>query len=278
MKDTKRSNQKLKRPARRSLLICLTAFLETVGSKINSSRIEIIGDRLNMTKAIYNFRLSICMLTLTLLAIATAHAQNAIPGNITPPDVPDKIKVEPGNKLFLVGRAVGTQNYVCKPSGSGFKFVLYTPEATLFGGVSGRQVITHFFSPNPFETNTDSTVVTPAFGDPGLIRATWQHSQDSSRVWAFATPATTLTSADSPLVEQGAVAWLLLKASGTQDGPSGGDALSGTTFVQRLNTHGGVAPSTGCTSAEEVGNEAFVPYTADYFFYEKDPSQADLSH
>jgi len=232
-----------------------------------------------MTKVLCNFRISICLLTLALVAISTAaHAQNADPGNLRPPDVPEKIKVDEGNKVFLVGRAVGTQNYVCKASGSGFKFVLFTPQATLFGADNDRQVIHHFFSPNPFELNTDPTVVTPALGTPGLIRATWQDSRDSSRVWAFATPDTTLTSADSPLVEQGAVAWLKLTASGTQDGPTGGHTLSETTFVQRLNTHGGLAPLTGCASATDVGNEAFVPYTADYFFYEKDESPAASSH
>jgi hypothetical protein len=42
-----------------------------------------------------------------------------------------------------------------------------------------------------------------------------------------------------------------------------------TTFVQRLNTSGGVAPapSTGCTQSTDVGKMALVPYTADYFFY-----------
>jgi len=222
----------------------------------------------------YGFALSI----IGLMAIGTAHAQNADPGNLRPPDVPEKIKVEQGNKVFLVGRAVGTQNYVCKASGSGFKFVLFTPQATLFGADDDRQLIHHFFSPNPFEPNTDPTVVTPALGTPGLIRATWQHSRDSSTVWAFATSDTTLTSTDSALVEQGAVAWLRLTVSGTQDGPTGGHTLSETTFIQRLNTHGGVAPSTGCASAGDVGNEAFVPYTADYFFYEKDTSQTGLSH
>ncbi|PYR41378.1 MAG: hypothetical protein DMF95_31190 [Acidobacteria bacterium] len=43
--------------------------------------------------------------------------------------------------------------------------------------------------------------------------------------------------------------------------------LTEATFVQRLNTAGGVAPSTGCSGPTDVGNEAFVPYTADYFFY-----------
>src|SRR5678816_4703281 len=52
----------------------------------------------------YGFALSI----IGLMAIGTAHAQNADPGNLRPPDVPEKIKVEQGNKVFLVGRAVGT--------------------------------------------------------------------------------------------------------------------------------------------------------------------------
>ena len=41
-----------------------------------------------------------------------------------------------------------------------------------------------------------------------------------------------------------------------------------TTFVQRLNTTGGLAPSTGCSSLTDAGNKAFVPYAADYFFYQ----------
>jgi hypothetical protein len=42
-----------------------------------------------------------------------------------------------------------------------------------------------------------------------------------------------------------------------------------TTFIQRVNTVGGLAPSTGCANAADVGKKAFVPYTADYFFFSK---------
>ena len=62
---------------------------------------------------------------------------------------------------------------------------------------------------------------------------------------------------------------------GAQDGPTGGDTLTATTFIQRLNTSGGVAPSTGCASSTDVGKQAFVPYTADYFFYKAAKSDAD---
>src|SRR5689334_1023089 len=68
---------------------------------------------------------------------------------ITPPPLPDDLAPVPaGNMLFLGTHSVGTQNYVCKPSGAGVAYVLFTPEATL-SGEDGGQVITHNFTPNP---------------------------------------------------------------------------------------------------------------------------------
>ena len=75
------------------------------------------------------------------------------------------------------------------------------------------------------------------------------------------------SSSDPSYVEPGAIPWLLVTIAGRQDGPTGGDRLSATTFIQRLNTRGGLAPSTGCTSLGDLGNTAFVPYTTDYYFY-----------
>ena len=48
-----------------------------------------------------------------------------------------------------------------------------------------------------------------------------------------------------------------------------GAMKSGTTFIQRVNTSGGLAPPTGCTAPADIGHQAFVPYTADYVFYAK---------
>jgi hypothetical protein len=101
--------------------------------------------------------LAVAITIIGLMAIGTAYAQNSDPGNLRPPAVPDNLNVKEGNKVFLVGRAVGTQNYVCKASGLGFKFVLFTPQATLFGADNNRELIHHFFSPNPLEPNTDPT-------------------------------------------------------------------------------------------------------------------------
>jgi uncharacterized protein DUF3455 len=178
--------------------------------------------------------------------------------------------VPAGNTAFLVGHAVGTQNYVCAPSTSspsGVAYALFTPEATLFNDYE-KQLITHYFSPNPSEPvpNNNKALVAD-----GLIRATWQH-RDTSTVWAKVNlndDGSIGSSSDPVFVEQGAVAWLLLKVVGAEDGPTGGDTLSETTFVQRLNTSGGVAPSKGCASSADLGHQAFMPYTADYFFYRK---------
>jgi hypothetical protein len=191
------------------------------------------------------------------LASVAALPKSARAGDIIVPDVPENVKVT-GGKAFLVGHAIGTQNYVCQPSGAGVAYILFTPQATLFDE-DGRKIISHFFSPNPDEPNTDPKVVAD-----GAIRATWEY-KDTSSVWAALVPNGAST--DSNFVEEGAVAWLKLKAVGLEDGPTGGDKLSDTSFVQRLNTHGGLAPSTGCASLADVGNKAFVPYTADYFFY-----------
>jgi Protein of unknown function (DUF3455) len=183
---------------------------------------------------------------LTALAVAFAvvqqpptHADNA-----TPPAAPPALRVPGGNKVFREGAAIGTQDYICLPSGSGFAWTFFGPQATLFNK-RDEQIITHFLSPNPFQNGTP--------------RVTWQDSRDTSKIWGSAVASVT--------VEPDAIPWLLVEVVGAEDGPTGGDELSETTFVQRLNTVGGVAPSTGCTTATNVGMTALVTYSADYFFY-----------
>jgi hypothetical protein len=44
------------------------------------------------------------------------------------------------------------------PQATGVAYVLFTPQATLFDD-DDKEVITHFFSPNPFEHNTNPAVV-----------------------------------------------------------------------------------------------------------------------
>jgi hypothetical protein len=101
------------------------------------------------------------------------------------------------------------------------------PDATLFDN-EGNIVATHFIGP------------------------TWRSNSGSSVVGAVIPPRIT--------VDPTAIPWLLLAAVKTE-GPG---IFAGTTFVQRVNTVGGLAPS---TPGAFVGQVASIPYTADYFFY-----------
>jgi hypothetical protein len=112
-----------------------------------------------------------------------------------------------------------------------------------------QQIMTHYLSMNPAEG--------------GTARPTWQSSLDTSAVWGNAIK----TSTDPAFVASGAVPWLLLEIVGKQAGPSGGDSLTLTTYIHRVNTTGGVAPSLACSETENNGVTKFIPYTADYYFY-----------
>ena len=61
-----------------------------------------------------------------------------------------------------------------------------------------------------------------------------------------------------------AISWLLVEVVSHQ-----GDGLfSGVDFINRINTHGGLPPTSGC-NANHLGGEKRVAYTADYIFYGK---------
>ena len=86
----------------------------------------------------------------------------------------------------------------------------------------GRQILTHYLSKNPDR------------GD--ALHATWQHSGDTSAVWAQKLAGST----DSNYVAPDAIEWLLLEVTGDEVGrPTGGTKVSVTTRIQRLNTVGG---------------------------------------
>jgi hypothetical protein len=213
-------------------------------------------------------RATFAVLLLATIGVPRAEAQAA---RIAAPTVPANVQVPAGHRVFLKGHAVGTQDYVCAPSASspsGVAYALFTPVATLSGD-DARQLTTHFFSASPSEANTN-----PAVLATGAVRATWRHSRDTSAVWGKVRPADPAVpgdlgdaSTDPAFVAPGAIAWLKVTATATAYGPGGGDTLAKTTFIQRVNTAGGLAPSTGCSAPADLGHQAFVPYAADYFFY-----------
>jgi hypothetical protein len=150
------------------------------------------------------------------------------------PAVPDDIKVEAGHKMFLLANAVGVQIYSCNASAAGPVWGFVAPRADLFDK-RGRLVIKHFGGP------------------------TWQFTDGSSVVARLVRPVT---------VDATAIPWLLLERATTTEGADG-DRLTGTTFIQRIATTGGLAPAAALCNAATVGVRVEVPYTADYTFWKK---------
>jgi hypothetical protein len=181
---------------------------------------------------------------------------------VTPPPTPDTIAVPAGNSAYLVGHASGSQGYTCLPTSTGGTAWNPTarPEATLFADFFGHpvQIITHFQSINE---NPKPNIVPPQSGN-----ATWQSSFDSSRVWMVKKSGIDPSSDIASCSHTGSIQCLLLQSVGNLKGPTGGNLLANTTFIQRLNTGGGAVPTSACTA----GQTQLVPYTADYFFFRAD--------
>ena len=145
-----------------------------------------------------------------------------------PPAVPGPIEVPDGNKVFLVGHAVGVQIYSC----NGVIWGFVAPRANLYGD-NGKLIITHFGGP------------------------TWR-AMDGSQVVGRAEKSVT--------VDPTAIPWVRLSAASTAAGPDG-DRLVDTTYIQRTATTGGLAPPAAECNAATAGTVAEVPYTADYYFW-----------
>jgi hypothetical protein len=110
---------------------------------------------------------------------------------------------------------------------NGAAWVFVAPEAVLFHG--DGVVATHFAGPT-WESNSGSTVVGSTID--------------------FCTP------------DPDSIPWLKLKAAKT----TGPGIFADVTFIQRLNTVGGLAPD---EPGDFVGEVARVPYAATYIFYRK---------
>ena len=145
------------------------------------------------------------------------------------PEVPSALEVAAGNKVAFHAYAIGVQIYTATPSPvdpTQFVWTFKAPEAVLFDN-DGNVVGLHYVGP------------------------TWE-SESGGAVSGARVAGT--------MVDATAIPWLLLRATSTE-GPG---IFARTTFIQRVNTTGGLAPS---TAPSQAGQEARVPYTADYFFY-----------
>jgi hypothetical protein len=133
----------------------------------------------------------------------------------------------------FVLNAQGVQIYACKPKtsdSSAYQWTFVAPEATL--KEDGATMGSHGAGPT-WESASDRS----------SVRGAVRQRQDGGA---------------------GNIPWLLLAATPSE----GAGRFAGVTSIQRVATKGGVEPSEVC-DASKVGQEARVPYTADYYFYKK---------
>jgi hypothetical protein len=162
------------------------------------------------------------------LAPGGVHASSDL--TLTPPAAPAAVQVPEGNALMFRAFAVGTQNYECQTGDAGVtRWTFRQPQAALVG--------------------EDGTPL----GIHG--RGPFWAGYDGSRVVASSpTPAPALDPAhDVPLL-------LMRAVSAETDG-----RFAGVTYIQRLDTRGGVAPAGACDPLLEP--TLAVPYLAMYYFY-----------
>jgi hypothetical protein len=169
-------------------------------------------------------------LVMALVAVAAALSlTNVAHAGPPAPEVPPEIRVDEGNKVFLVGHAVGVQIYTC----NGSTWSSAVPRANLYDD-NGKLIITHFRGP------------------------TWQAKDGSQAVG---------TVVDKVNVDRTAIDWVLLSTATTPG--SRGDRLVDTTFIQRIHTAGGLTPPAADCNAATAGKVVEAPYTADYVFWKK---------
>ncbi len=153
-------------------------------------------------------------------------------------ELPDTVKVPPGHKVLMETVGVGEITYECKAKAS--------PSTSAASAAAFEWV---FVGPQAKLNLRNGKTIGKYFGPP----ATWE-SLDGSKV----TGAQVAVS-PSPA---GNIALQLIKANPAQ----GAGQMVGVSYIQRVATRGGVAPSILC-EASRLGQRSIVPYEADYFFW-----------
>lgn len=147
-------------------------------------------------------------------------------------EIPAAIDVPQHNVLLFTSYATGHQVYVCKAredDPNSYTWTFRAPEAILWDD-GGQQIGAHYAGP------------------------TWEAADGSKIV------ANVVARSEAPTPD--AIPWLLLEATPQQSGGT----FSAVTYVQRLDTVGGLAPTDGCDHST-ADTERGVEYTAIYAFY-----------
>lgn len=148
------------------------------------------------------------------------------------PAVPDAVKVPDGHAVMLETVGVGEITYACRDKAN-----------------SPGQTEWTFVGPKAVLNDRTGKAVGDYFGPP----ATWQ-AKDGSKVTGTQLAVAPAGKGDLP--------YQLVKANPAE----GQGAMHGVSYIQRLATRGGVAPSSACT-AQNKGAQEVVKYQADYVFW-----------
>jgi Protein of unknown function (DUF3455) len=171
--------------------------------------------------------LDVTWAALALLLLAPVAPAGAAPGHDRrAPDLgtSQNLQVPAGNRLVLHVYGVGVQIYTW--TGASWSFV--SPEAVLFADPGDDRIVGFHFAGPTWESLSGSQVVG--------------------------------TTIQSSTPNPDAIPWLLLRAASNE----GHGIFRRVTFIQRLYTVGGIAPT---DPGNFPGQVARVPYTAQYFFY-----------
>ncbi|MEO8059993.1 MAG: DUF3455 domain-containing protein [Burkholderiales bacterium] len=174
------------------------------------------------------YKLSMIAAAIALSACASAPMMMMKVDNAA---LPEPVRVPAGQKVMMSTTGVGEITYECrekKDMAGAHEWAFVAPVATLYSG--------------------DKKAVGKYYGGP-----TWE-ANDGSKV--------TGKQAGVAPGAPGNIALQLVKAEPAM----GAGAMTGVSYIQRVNTKGGVAPAMAC-DAMSKGKRQQVAYEADYVFY-----------
>ena len=171
-------------------------------------------------------------LAIAAVSLISACASSPMMKSFDQSGLPAAVQVPAGNKVFWETTGVGDITYECRAKANmagQFEWVFVGPDAAL-NDASGKQVGKYYGPP-----------------------ATWA-GMDGVKVTATQLAVSPGGAGNIPLQ--------LVKANPA----SGNGSLTGTTYIQRVNTQGGVAPASACEGSN-TGAKQIVKYQAGYIFW-----------
>ncbi len=166
------------------------------------------------------------------VALISACASSPMMKPFDQAGLPAAVQVPAGNKVFWETVGVGEITYECRAKAGAagqFEWVFVGPDAKL-NDRAGKQVGKYYGPP-----------------------ATWE-GMDGVKLTATQVAVAPAAAGSIPLQ--------LVKANPAM----GTGSVTGTTYIQRVATMGGVAPAAAC-GATNMGTKQIVKYQADYIFW-----------